>query len=239
MKMNGHFDTIHVTDLYGFLTGPMLWISVSTCLIGLFIRAVIYVKGLNWQLDRVAYTAHPKAGIKGAARSIFFWLVPFGTRGWRVQPFMTIVFYIFHTGAICVPLFLAAHNMIFEEKFRFSFYTLPPYLADTMSWGVIVSAVFLILRRIALPEVRILTTGYDFLILFVSIAPFATGLICRYEVGDYSFWILVHIAFGEILLIVIPFTKLSHIVLFFMSRAQLGMDFGIKRGGMKGKGMAW
>jgi len=34
-------------------------------------------------------------------------------------------------------------------------------------------------------------------------------------------------------------TKLSHIILFFMSRAQLGMDFGIKRGGMKGGGATW
>jgi hypothetical protein len=32
---------------------------------------------------------------------------------------------------------------------------------------------------------------------------------------------------------------LSHVVLFFMSRGQLGMDYGIKRGGMKGKGLAW
>jgi hypothetical protein len=24
-----------------------------------------------------------------------------------------------------------------------------------------------------------------------------------------------------------------------MTRAQLGMDYGIKRGGMKGKGLAW
>lgn len=225
--------------LYNFLTGPMLWLSVAICLIGLLGRGVWYVKGLNWQLDRVAYTAHPKAGIKGAVRSIFFWLLPFGTRSWRTQPMMTIIFYMFHIGVICVPLFLAAHNMIFTEKFRFSFYTLPGAAADLLSWGVIVSAVFLILRRIALPEVRILTNYYDYLILLISVAPFATGLICRYELGNYSAWLLLHIGLGELLLIAIPFTKLSHILLFFMSRAQLGMDFGIKRGGMKGKGMAW
>lgn len=227
------------TNPYKFLTGPMLWISVAVCLAGLFIRGVWYIKGLNWQLDRVAYTAHPWAGIKGAGRSIFFWIIPFGTRSWRTQPFMTVLFYVFHTGAVCVPLFLAGHNMIFAEKFKFSFYTLPPALADILSWGVIISAVLLALRRIALPEVRILTSFYDYLILFFSVAPFITGLICRYELGDYSFFLLIHIALGELLLIAIPFTKLSHILLFFMSRAQLGMDFGIKRGGMKGKGVAW
>ncbi len=40
-------------------------------------------------------------------------------------------------------------------------------------------------------------------------------------------------------LVAIPFTKLSHVFLFFASRAQLGMDFGIKRGGLKGTKMDW
>jgi nitrate reductase gamma subunit len=103
----------------------------------------------------------------------------------------------------------------------------------------VISAVLLALRRIALPEVRILTTPYDYLILWLSAAPFITGLICRYQGGNGSFWLLAHIVCGEILLVAVPFTKLSHMLLFFMSRAQLGMDFGIKRGGMKGKDLAW
>ena len=126
-----------------------------------------------------------------------------------------------------------------QEKLGFSFVSMNQTVADVISWGVIFSAILLTVRRLVLPEVRILSTPYDYLILFLSAAPFITGLICRYEIGDYSFFLIVHILFGEILLISIPFTKLSHILLFFLSRAQLGMDFGIKRGGMKGKGLAW
>ncbi len=225
--------------MYDLLTGPGLWLSIGICLAGLFVRGVLYIKGLSWQLDRVAYTAHPKAGIKGALRSIFFWILPFGTRGWRTQPFMTVLFFVFHIGAIGIPLFLAAHNMMFQEKLGFSFVSMNQTVADVMSWGVIISAVFLTIRRLVLPEVRILSTPHDYLILFLSSAPFITGLICRYEIGGYSFFLIAHIILGEILLISIPFTKLSHILLFFLSRAQLGMDFGIKRGGMKGKGLAW
>ncbi len=237
--MKGPIELNAGADLYAFLSGPMLWISVVICMGGLAIRGFLYIKGLHWQLDRVAYTAHPKAGLKGAVRSIFFWIIPFGARGWRTQPAMTVLFYTFHAGAICIPLFLASHNMILEEQFHFSLWTLPAGVADVLSWGVVVSGMFLALRRIALPEVRILTSCYDYIILFISMAPFITGLICRYEMGDYNFWILIHMAAGEILLMAVPFTKLSHIILFFMSRAQLGMDFGIKRGGMKGKGVAW
>ncbi len=225
--------------MYDLLTGPGLWLSIGICLVGLFVRGVFYVKGLDWQLDRVAYTAHPKAGIKGALRSIFFWILPFGTRSWRTQPFMTVLFFVFHIGAVSIPLFLPAHNIILSEKLGFSFFSMNQTVADVISWAVIVSAFFLTIRRLILPEVRILSTPYDYLILFLSSAPFITGMICRYEMGNYSIFLIIHIICGEMLLVSIPFTKLSHILLFFLSRAQLGMDFGIKRGGMKGKGLAW
>jgi nitrate reductase gamma subunit len=63
--------------------------------------------------------------------------------------------------------------------------------------------------------------------------------VASHQPSDYSFWLLAHIIAGEIMLIVIPFTKLSHVVLFFLVRGQLGMDYGIKRGGMRGKSLAW
>ncbi len=225
--------------MHDFLTGIFFWIALSVCLIGILVRLVMYFKGLSWRLDRVAYTAHPVAGFKGAIRSIYKWLLPFGTYGWRTQPFMTVIFFGFHIGAILVPLFLAGHNIFLERKLGFSFFTMHGGLADFLSWTAVIAAFFLILRRIALPEVRIMTNKKDFGVLLISIAPFITGLLARYQIGDYSFWLNLHIFSGEILLIAIPFTKLSHVFLFFASRAQLGMDFGIKRGGMKGTKMAW
>jgi nitrate reductase gamma subunit len=63
--------------------------------------------------------------------------------------------------------------------------------------------------------------------------------MAHYQLGDYQLWLILHILSGEIMLVAIPFTKLSHFVGFFLSRAQLGMDYGIKRGGMKSKGLAW
>lgn len=227
--------------MYWLLTGPLFWISILVFGVGLAYRAVLYYRGLSWQLDRVAYKAHPKAGMKGAARSIFYWLLPFGTRSWRKQPLMTVASFAFHAGAILVPVFLLAHNEFLRDKIGFGLPAMPQGLADALTWIAIAGAAMLILRRIALPEVRILTTAYDYLILAMAVTPLITGLLARYGVGDGSFWLLAHIFSGEVLLIATPFTKMSHIILFFMSRGQLGMDYGIKRGGMKpfSKGMAW
>ena len=225
--------------MYEFLTGPMLILSLCVFFVGLAARAIWYVRGLDWQLDRVAYGVYPGPGLKGAARSIGFWLLPFGTYGWRAQPFMTLAFFLLHLGAVLVPLFLLAHTLILEAAIGVSLPALPGTLADILSWAALSGLVILALRRIALPEVRILTSGHDVFILALSAAPFVTGLLARHHVGDYSLVLLLHILSGELLLILAPFTKLAHIVLFFMSRAQLGMDYGIKRGGINGKGMAW
>jgi hypothetical protein len=75
--------------------------------------------------------------------------------------------------------------------------------------------------------------------LAIVLAPFITGFLASHRIPNYSFWLIAHIICGEIFLIAIPLTKLSHFILFFLSRAQLGMDYGIKRGGMKGRGLAW
>jgi hypothetical protein len=126
--------------MYEFLTGIMFWVSILIFLVGMIVHLVWYFKGLSWQLDRVAYKAFPAEGFKGAMRSIVQWLIPFGTQGWQKQPFMTVIFFGFHIGAVLVPVFLLAHNIFLRDKLGFSLVTLNPTLADILTWMVVVSA---------------------------------------------------------------------------------------------------
>ena len=225
--------------MYAIVTGPLLWLTFLIFFVGCAYRVIWYFRGLAWNLDRVAYKAHLGHGIKGALRSIFFWLIPFGTHSWRAKPIMTILFFTFHIGLVVTPIFLLAHNMILKERWGFSLPTLPEGIADGLTIAVMVAFVGLVVRRIALPEVRILTTAYDYLVLVITVLPFVTGYLASHQYAGSEFWLIFHIISGELFLVAIPFTKLSHFVLFFCSRAQLGMDFGIKRGGMKGSSIHW
>jgi len=225
--------------MYEFVTGPLAWLSFTIFFIGLTVRTVLYIKGLDWKLDRVTYAVNTSYGIKGAIRSIVFWLFPYGTHSWRNNPWFTLWVFLMHIGLLLTPVFLLGHNVLMRERWGVGFWTLPEGVTDVLTILVIVSVVFLILRRIALPEVRLMTTAYDYLMIAIAVAPFVTGFLAHHGASDYHFWIIGHIICGEIFLVAIPFTKLSHFVLFFLSRAQLGMDYGIKRGGMKGKGMVW
>ena len=225
--------------MYEIVTGPLVWLAFAVFFIGLIVRAVLYVKGLDWKLDRVTYSVNTSYGVKGAARSILFWLMPFGTRSWRNNPWFTLWVFLMHVGLLITPVFLLGHNVLMRERLGFSLWTIPEGLADFLTILVMVSVVFLILRRIALPEVRLITSAYDYLLLAIAVAPFVTGFIAFHAAADYSTWIIIHALCGEIFLVAIPLTKISHFILFFFSRAQLGMDYGIKRGGMKNKGIAW
>ena len=60
----------------------------------------------------------------------------------------------------------------------------------------------------------------------VTLAPFVTGYLAYHQYFDYDTVLILHIFFGELMLVVIPFTKLSHFLMFFFSRGITGMEFG-------------
>ena len=225
--------------MYDLLSGPVFVFSAAVCILGLIARIIWYIRGLDWQIDRVAYTQYPWAGIKGALRSILHWIVPFASSNWRLKPFFTIIFFVFHIGILMVPLFLEGHMVILEQRVGISWPSIPMPVADFFTLAVLVAGLCILIRRFALPEVRILTSTYDVLLLLLTLAPFLTGYLAVKNVDGYNAWLIAHIIFGNLLLLAIPFTKLSHVVMFFLTRAQIGMDFGIKRGGRKGRGIVW
>ncbi len=50
-----------------------------------------------------------------------------------------------------------------------------------MTLVVIFGGLFFVLRRIAAPEVRNVTTGRDYLLLLLVVAPFVTGFVAHHQ----------------------------------------------------------
>lgn len=213
-------------DLYAFLIGPALWVAFIVFLGGLCLR-VVFLYGLSKDRDKVVYN---HADMSWGMRSIFHWLIPWGSVSMRNQPVFTLMFFLFHICLFAVPLFLFAHNMMWQEAFGISLPSMSDGTADILTIVFLVSFLFLLARRIVRPEVRILTTAWDYTLLLLTGIPFVTGFLAYHQVGDYKTLLILHILFAEILLIVIPFSKLAHIILFFFSRAFIGFEFGGRRG---------
>jgi nitrate reductase gamma subunit len=211
--------------MYSFLTGPALWAAFIIFIGGLVIR-IAYLFRLSRKKDRAFYN---HASFNWGLKSVLYWLLPWGSASMRQQPFFTFVVFVFHICLLTVPLFLTAHNILWDESWGISLWSLPETLTDVMTVILLASIVYLVIRRIVRKEVRILTQAWDYVLLGLTALPFLTGFLAYHQLGPYKWWMVSHILTGEILLILIPFTKLGHMILFFFTRAFIGFEMGGRR----------
>ena len=212
--------------MYDILTGPVLWITFIIFVGGLVVR-IVFLYRLSRKKDRVFYN---HVSFSWGLKSILHWLVPWGSASMRNQPVFTFVVFVFHLSLLAVPIFLNAHNILWDEAFGLSLWSMPDVIADALTVIMLVSVAFLFIRRIVRLEVRILTSAWDYTLLFLTVAPFLSGFLAYHQLGPYESFLILHIIFGQILLIIIPFSKLGHMILFFFARAFIGFEMGERRG---------
>ena len=212
-------------DIYALARGPFAW--------GAFI---IFFGGILYRLISITIEARKKDhvvftyfGLYYTLRSMIHWIVPFGSRSMRLQPVLTIVAFAFHICLIAVPILLMAHIILFKESFNISWWYLPDSVIQVMTLIVIFSCVYFIIRRLVKPDVRYLSTATDFLLILLVAAPFVTGFWAARAWPGFEVATLLHMLSGELLLVLIPFTKLSHMFFFPLTRAYSGSEFGAVR----------
>jgi len=209
--------------LYSFLRGPMVWITFIIFIVGSIYRIYTLIN-----LAKKEKVVLPFINIKAAIKSYFHWLIPFGSRSWRLRPYFTLFTFVFHTGIVFVPIFLYAHNALWYESWKISWWTLPEIVADVWSIIVILGCIFFIFRRIFDPTVRYVTTPSDYFFVGICLLTFLTGILAHYHlVFPYKAMLNLHIIFGEIMLISIPLTRLTHMYYFFMTRTYMASQFAL------------
>jgi nitrate reductase gamma subunit len=211
-------DFIRDPSLYNLVRGPLVWIAFLV-----FIGMSIYKVRRLYLMAKNEKVVLPSIKPVAARRSILHWIVPFGSRNWRMRWPVTITTFVFHIGLIFTPIFLLSHNVLWYESWGISWWSLPEKVADIMTVLVIVTSIAFLLRRLFAPEVRFVTSADDFLILAISFFPFLTGFLAYHSLLlPYKAMVILHILFGEAMLIAIPFTRLAHMFYFFMTRALMG-----------------
>jgi nitrate reductase gamma subunit len=148
---------------------------------------------------------------------------------WRRRPVITLMTFLFHIGIIFTPIFLYSHNLLWYESWGIRWWTVSESFGDIMTIIVIICSLFFFMRRIFAPEVRFVTFGDDYLILAITFLPFLTGFLAYHQwIFSSKIMVILHMLFGEIMLIAIPFTRLGHMFYFFLTRAYMGSDHGYR-----------
>ncbi|MBI4963074.1 MAG: nitrate reductase [Desulfomonile tiedjei] len=210
--------------MYTFVSGPLVWIAFIVFAGGMIYQFLSMLKMAK--KDKVVL---PYMSLKYGLRSLLHWLIPFASKNMRMRYETTLVTFAFHICLVLLPIFLTAHVVMFSASWGLHWVTVSEKAADWLTVLVIFAAIFFLVRRWMLPEVRFVTSASDYVLLAVVAAPFVTGFIAHRQWFDYETMVVIHMISGAAMLMAIPFTRLSHMLFFPFTRAYMGSEFGAVR----------
>lgn len=210
-----------IRTIYDFASGPLLWFSAAVCLGGLAYRLIRY----RMLMSRLRQGQPADFRTGWAVASILRYLLPLN-RTARSSPWSTLAGFGLHIPLLLVVFFLSAHVVLIEQSWGLSWPSIPDTWADLLTALALICLAFLAGKRLLHPSLRGLTETKDLVVLVIVALPLATGLAAHLQLGDYPLMLTLHVLSAHAVLIAIPLTKLSHMALFFVSRAATGNDFG-------------
>ncbi len=201
-------------ELLNWVRGPGLNIAVAVFLLGTIWRLFeIYSLGRKKDLSAPRHAA----GASGLHTVVRRSLPPPGML--KRSPVSYIGGYTFHIGLAIVVFFFAPHIVLIENLIGLSWPALPSQLIDLAAVVTMAAMVLMLVDRINKPVKRYLSTFEDYFTWAVTFLPVLTGyLAVKHLLLPYTAMLALHILSVEILLIVLPFTKLFHVFTLFASR---------------------
>jgi nitrate reductase gamma subunit len=216
--------------LIEFARGPLFRLSLTICILGLGYRIAVIVAQIAAAWRRAGDRRLPLGAVASATAS---WLLP--VRLWRSRPLYSTASVLFHLGVVVVPLFLVGHVALLGGLLPGWWPVLPNEAADAITIAAMVALVALLVGRAGSSASRALTRGSDAFVLVVllglllfgwwaanpAMSPFAARTMLAF-----------HILLGNLVLIMVPTTKIAHCALMPFARLvfQLGWHFPAETG---------
>jgi nitrate reductase gamma subunit len=212
------------TELLLWARGPGLTIATIILVGGTLVRLLeIFLMGrkANLATARGSETA-------GGFGTVFRRSIPdAGT--FKRSAFTIIAGYIFHIGLFIVIFLFVPHILLFKSTLGVSWPGIPSNVVDGVTVITIIALLAVLVHRLLDPVTRLLSDFNDYLVWFATILPLITGWMAFNRVGLTGPSLLaLHILSVEFLMVLFPFTKLSHAFTIWIARWYNGAIAGYK-----------
>lgn len=138
---------------------------------------------------------------------------------WRRSLATYVLGYGFHLGLLVCLLFFAPHIQIARNLLGLSWPALPTPWVDAVALLTLVVLLLMMAHRYLDPVKRFLSTPGDYLTLVLILLPMLSGYLAfHHQALPYTLMLALHILSAELLLALMPFTKLIHFASIFPSR---------------------
>ena len=200
---------------------------------GFDIALIIFVGGMLLRLlEILALGKKPDlspprgSGPKGGVETILTRMLP-RKSVFEKEPLRIINGYVLHFGFFIVLFLYGPHIVLFESFLGFGWPALPSGMIDAASAITIVSLGIALALRLNNKVVRFLSTKDDYIAWAITLLPVLTGYMAyNHLLGSYTMMLALHLLSVELLMVLAPFTKLTHMFSFAMARWYQGYQAG-------------
>ena len=191
--------------------GPAFTFAFAFMLLGLIRHAVLTIWEVVRAMRRAGDKTLPYRQILGATAR---WLIP--VTKIKEQLFFSLTSVLFHIAVLIVAIFLGGHIALWERGLGISWPAIPNQVADVLTIVAIVTAVALVIQRATARATRALSRFQDYAIPLIIAVPFASGFLVMHPSANplsYEAMLFVHVMSANVVFVLIPITKLSHMIL--------------------------
>ncbi len=192
--------------------GPAFVFSFSFMVLGLLRHASLTF----WQLGRAWRRAGDRElPLRKLAAETMRWIFPADRL--RTQPLFSATSILFHIAILIVPIFLAGHIALWARGIGVSWPAVPNDVADVLTILAVVTSLVLVIQRLAAPATRALSRLQDYTLPLLIALPFASGFLVMhpaFNLFSYQAVLFVHVMSANLLMALVPLTKLTHAVIF-------------------------
>ncbi len=216
---------MNAPELLIWLRGPGLSIAAAVFVAGMLLRlAEILLLGRRNTLAEVR-----ASGVGAGLRTMLSRSTPPDRATMKRSMFTFVSGYTFHIGLFVALFLLAPHIELYQSIIGLSWPALPTPIVDFFVVLALIALMAILWHRITHPVLRHLSNAQDYVVWAVTFLPLATGYLAYHHLFLAYEWLLIlHLVTVILLLVVFPFTKLTHAVTLFMSRYYNGMLAGQK-----------
>ena len=207
-----------------FCRGPLLVLAFTAFFLGVLRQVALTLVELGRAYRRAGDQA---VNVRFIFKRSLGWIIPVnGLRGTRSV--YTAASVVFHAGMLLVPLFLAGHVELIRRGLGVAWPSLSPGAADVLTLASIVALATLFVLRLGSRASRFLSTFQDWFLLVLCGMAFLSGYVAAHPAGNplpFTLVYIVHLLSAELLLVLVPFSKLGHAILFSLTRASWEMGW--------------
>jgi nitrate reductase gamma subunit len=205
--------------------GPAFVFSFTLMVLGLARNLLLTIWGV---ISALMKAGDKKIPWKNISITSLEWLFPIKKLKERIVYSLASI--LFHVGLILVPVFLIEHVALWQRGIGISWPTISQSLADGLTLLTLTMIIALLIGRISNPTARALSRGQDFVLLILIALPFASGFLASHPAlnpFNYHGTMLVHVMSANLIMCLIPFTKLCHGVIIPLTQivAEVGWHF--------------